>query len=187
MRFKDDNITTLLNALDTQNAEARNKLAKIVYQDMKCIAFNRLKSERRDCTYTVTALVHDAYMRLEKTNHTQWLNRKHFFGAVAETMRRILIERARYQQHKGRKESAKSIEFEDGLVIEAINARDAIDLDDALLELQRNDNVLAEIVKLKFFVGLSIDEIASVFECSARTIDRQWHVARAWLTAEMSK
>jgi RNA polymerase sigma factor (TIGR02999 family) len=187
MSARDENVTVLLNALDPENIDARNQLTEIIYEDLKRIAFNRLKLETEDNTYTVTALVHDAFVRLDKTNRTAWKNRKHFFGAVAETMRRILVERARYQKHKLRNQSNNSIEFDDGLVVDSISASDTIELDDALIELQKNDSELADIVKLKFYVGLSIEEIANIYECSGRTIDRQWQLARAWLTAEMAE
>lgn len=180
-------ITRILNEVSAGNSSARDKLARLVYQDLKRIAANRLRTESKNNTLTVTALVHEAFMRLDSTRQMSWQSRRHYFGAAAEAMRRILIDRARYHQRQRREGDKKAIPLDDGLQLEAIAPRELIALNDALSDLQQHDAQLAELVKLKYFVGLSIAEIAELLETSSRTVDRRWQAARAWLLMELGR
>lgn len=180
-----EDITILLNADSAENPVAKNTLATVIYDELRRIAYSKLKRENQDCTVTVTSMVHEAFIRLDKVENIEWDNRRHFYGAAAETMRRILIERARYHSHKGREAKKHAVEFDEDLAIKNIDASEFEGLNDALETLMKESPELADIVKLRFFVGLTNSEIADIFECSTRTIERQWQVARAWLMAEI--
>lgn len=183
--FDNEDITVLLNADSEENPLIKNALANIIYDELRRIAYSKLKRENKDCTVTVTSMVHEAFIRLDKVENVEWDNRRHFYGAAAETMRRILIDRARYHSHKGREAKRSAIEFDESISFENADTADLDGLNDALETLESESPDLAEIVKLRFYVGLTNSEIAEVFECSTRTIERQWQLARAWLMTEI--
>ncbi len=172
-------VTGLLQRWNAGDAEALQLLVPIVYEELKAIALRYLRNERAE-TLPCTALVHEAYLRLVDQTQVGWNGRAHFFGAAANVMRRILVDRAR------RRRSAKR---GDGVVPEDISlvtvaidpALDVIDLHDALTEYERIDPASARTLELRFFAGLSIDEAALVTQTSPATVKRQWSLARAWL------
>jgi RNA polymerase sigma factor (TIGR02999 family) len=180
-----DEITTLLHKSALGNPASESELIRLIYQDLKHIAINRLRGESENYTLTVTALVHEAFLRLSKLKNMTWQSRRHYFGAAAEAMRRILIDRARYHLCECREGDNKPIQLEEGLLLEDIRPKELLDLDDALFDLGRYDSELAEIVKLKYYAGLSINDIAELHKVSPRTIDRRWQAARAWLLSEI--
>lgn len=178
-------ITTFLNAGDSIDQGDQSKLYSLIYKDLKNIARNRLAAEYKQGTLTVTALVHEAFIKLDNVDSITWKNRRHYFGAAAEAMRRILIDRARYHSRQRREGEKNAIEFDEGIQVEGVKASELIELDDALEELESFDEEMAMIVKLKYFAGLSAEEIAPLTELSARTVSRKLQTARAWLLVQM--
>ena len=178
-------ITEVLQLSADGDDRARNTLAELVYQDLRRIAANRMASETND-SMGVTGLVHEAFLRLDQTVSMQFSNRRHFYGAAAQAMRRILVERARYHgaQKRGQKVAGLAIE-ELGVAIDGLSTEQMLSLDQVLEALDRYDSELATLVKLKFFVGLSTSEIAQVMDSSVRTTERRWRAARAWLASEL--
>ncbi len=178
-------ITQLLAAYgeDKQTSEA---LYAAVYGELKQIARNRMAMERSGHTLTPTALVHDAYLRLTAGSNSQWQNRKHFFAAAAEAMRRILIESARRRLAQRRRGEHVEITLSN-LADKQQQVDDAgiLALDQALSDLESHDANMAAVVKLRYFAGMTIAETAELMEVSPRTIDRLWMAARAWLIRAM--
>ena len=164
-----------------------------VYSDLRDLAHQRMSHERSDLTLQTTALVHEVYLRLMKDPDVTWENPRHFFGAAAEAMRRILIERARrYAAVKhggGRKRlNLEPSELDDAGSLDLSDGEGAIallELDDAMNELKARDEMLAEVVMLRYFAGLSVEETASTIGRSPRSVKRDWAFARAWLAERL--
>ena len=180
-------VTVLLTAIEQGDTHAAEQLLPLVYDELRRLAASRINRERTPQTLQATALVHEAFLRLVDTSTIQqWKTRGHFFGAAAEAMRRILIEKAR------RKERIKYggdvvREDLDLLEIEAASPReDLIAIDAALTKLQAVDATAAELVQLRYFAGLTIAETAAAMDISPRTADRVWVFAKAWLHREVS-
>lgn len=178
-------ITQVLQLSAAGDEHARNTLASLVYQDLRRIAANRMAGEAND-SMGVTGLVHEAFLRLEQTVSMKFSNRRHFYGAAAQAMRRILVERARYHSAQKRGQKVAGIAIEElGVEIEGLSTDQMLSLDQVLDALDQFDAELATLVKLKFFVGLSTTEIAQVMGSSVRTTERRWRAARAWLASEL--
>ncbi|MCZ6675204.1 MAG: ECF-type sigma factor [Verrucomicrobia bacterium] len=169
-----------------QDAE---RLLTLVYDELRKVAYSKMSLERSDLTLQPTALVHEAWIRLGGDNQPAWANRAHFFSAAAEAMRRILIERARRRQamrHGGGQQRVDSEELE-GLPESMNDDKHVIDLNDALTKLDLEDPRKAELVKLRYFVGLTIEETAKTMEISAPTAKRWWAYSRSWLFEKMAE
>jgi RNA polymerase sigma factor (TIGR02999 family) len=179
-------ITQILEAIESGDALAASELLPLVYEELRKLAEHRMRGESPDHTLEATALVHEAYIRLVGKEDPGWQNRGHFFAAAAEAMRRILIESAR---RKGRLRHGGAQERVD--LTEAMlagvggNGFDLIALDEALSKLEREDAAKAELVKLRFFAGLSVEQAAAVQRISRGTADRWWSYARAFLYCEL--
>lgn len=166
-----------------------------VYDELRAIAHARMRGERRGITLQSTELVHEAYMRLQPGDGRQWESRGQFFAAAAEAMRRILIDRARARGRKkrggdadGRPAPKLSLDLaEVAALADDEDPETILALDRALERLAQKDARAAEIVRLRFYAGLSIDEVAEYFETSSRTILRDWSFARAWLYGELTR
>ncbi|MEM8873750.1 MAG: ECF-type sigma factor [Planctomycetota bacterium] len=164
-----------------------------VYSELRDLAHSRMTHEKAGLTLQTTALVHEVYLRLMKNPEVTWENPRHFFGAAAEAMRRILIERARrYATHKrggGRKRVDLDGVVDAGAVLGNNGANDEavamLELNDALSELEQKDERMAEVVKLRYFGGLSVEETAAAIGGSSRTVKRDWAFARAWLAKRL--
>lgn len=180
-------LTAYLNDESVGTPSTQAKLIKMVYSDLKHIAINRLATESPNSTLTVTSLVHEAFLKLNNVHSMTWSSRRHYFGAAAEAMRRILIDRARYHLRNRREGAKASIPLEEGIHVEGVKPDELIALSDALTDLESFDEELAELVKLKFFAGLSAEEIAEIHETSPRTILRKIQSARAWLLVQVSQ
>lgn len=173
--------TQLLNAIGDGDLAAAEELLPLVYVELRRIARARMANERPGHTLQPTALVHEAYLRLVGDAEIEWVDRRHFYAAAARSMRRILIDRARRvarQKHGG---DLQRDVFADDLASEQPRADELLALDEALAGLEARDSTMAEIVKMRFFAGLTIAETAKVLDVSSRTVNRQWLVARAWL------
>ena len=183
----ESDVTKILKAIKAGRDGATDELLPVVYNELRELATNKLRHEAVGHTLQPTALVHEAYLRLIGSDDDDWENRGHFFGAAAEAMRRILIDRAR--SRKSQKKGGNAIQFSlDGLTeISEDKADELIALDEALNELEARDKVKAELVKLRFFVGLNMEECAQALDISLRTAERNWAYAKAWLHREISR
>jgi RNA polymerase sigma factor (TIGR02999 family) len=174
-------VTQILEAVGAGDAQAAEQLLPLVYEELRRLAAARMAQEPPGQTLQPTALVHEAWLRLVGDGNHQWNSRGHFFSAAAEAMRRILVESARRKRalrHGGGRERIDVASLD--LAVESGDDR-VVEIDDALTELARLDPTQAEVVKLRFFVGLKLDEIAILQGVSMKTIQRQWTHARAWL------
>ncbi len=181
-----DPVTQVLHAISRSEAGASEKLLPLVYAELRRLAGARMSQERPGQTLQPTALVHEAWLRLVSDGDRTWENRAHFFGAAAEAMRRILIERARQKSRLKHGGDHARLNIDD-LDLAGTSPDDKVLLvDEALVHLKVEDPELERIVVLKFFAGLSNEEIAETLGISKRTLDRQWAYARAWLFRKIS-
>lgn len=181
-------ITRILQAIAPGDSAATDKLLPLVYEDLRHLAASKLSHERPGQSLTATALVHEVYLRLigadrEKT----WANRRHFFAAAAEAMRRILINRARDRSRLKRGGGAHRISLDEIELALDTPSEELLALDEAVQALAAEDSDCAELVKLRFFSGLTIGEVADCLQVSRRTAERDWTYARAWLMEWLSR
>jgi RNA polymerase sigma factor (TIGR02999 family) len=177
-----DDLTKVLNALDGGDPRASEELLPLVYDELRRLAAVRLSQEVPGQTLQATALVHEVYLRLVEANGGQgWNGRGHFFAAAAEAMRRILINRARDGRRLKRGGGRRRVGLEDLAGATSADADALLDLDEALGRLAAAYPRPAELVKLRYFAGLGLDEAAAVLGISPSTADREWTFARAWL------
>ncbi|MBL8212288.1 MAG: sigma-70 family RNA polymerase sigma factor [Bryobacterales bacterium] len=179
-------VTLLLSELKSGRAEAAEQLLPLVYQELRRIAGAYMRRERSNHTLQATALVHEAYMQLVDQTRVDWKNRAHFFGVAAQLMRRILVEHARAHHAQKRGGNASKLSLDD--VINHFPDREVtlVALDDSLKELERLDPRQSRIVELRFFGGLTTEEVSEVMGISTATIEREWRSARAWLHTQLS-
>ena len=180
--MSDKPITQLLSEIKSGRQEVLGELLPLVYDELRRLADNYLRRERSDHTLQPTALVHEAYLRLVGQNPIEWQNRAHFFGIAARLMREILIEYARGRNRQKRGGGYKTqIVLSDAVSFNNQEQFDVIAVDEALNKLEKLDERQARIVELKFFGGLTIEEIAEVLEVSAATVKREWSTAKLLL------
>jgi|ERR1700722_782739 len=163
-----------------------DEAAASVYAELRRMAASYLRRERSGHTLQPTALVHEAYLRLQQQQVFEWRNKNHFFGVVAPIMRRILVDHSRRRHAAKRGGSVESISFEQAVLPDIERAADVIALDEALDALATRDPQQARIVEMRFFSGLSIEETADVIGLSPSTVKREWRIAKAWLGRELS-
>jgi len=180
-------ITQLLVDLRRGSPEADAKLAPLVYTQLRRLAAHYMKHERPGHTLQPTALVNEAYLRLVAWQEANWKDRAHFFRVAARLMRQILVEHARARSAGKRGGSIQKITLDEALEFSPERSDELIALDDALQSLERLDPRQTQIVELRFFVGLSVEETAEALGISARTVKRDWNVARAWLHGELTQ
>jgi RNA polymerase sigma factor (TIGR02999 family) len=180
-------VTRILNAIEQGDAQAADKLLPLVYEELRRLAAQKMSHERPGQTLEATALVHEAYIRLVGAEAQNWSGRTHFFAAAAEAMRRILIENARRKQRHKHGADHHRVDLEDSKIAIEGPSTDLIALDEALTKLTEEDRVVADLVKLRYFAGLTIEQAAAVLGVSSRTADRYWAYARAWLYQQITK
>ena len=183
-----DDFTQILLSIEEGDPSATEKLLPLIYDELRRYAAQKLADEKSGQTLQATALVHEVFLRLVgSANEAKWNSRAHFFGAAAEAMRRILIDRAREKKSQ-RRGGGRTREKLTGIeqTIEA-PSDDLLALDDALVRLEASDPRKAELVKLRYFAGLTIPQVADVLGVSTATADRDWSYARVWLHAEIKK
>jgi RNA polymerase sigma factor (TIGR02999 family) len=183
-------ITTLLKAAREGDAGASNELLPLVYEELRRLAASRLADERPGQTLEATALVHEAYLRLagpegDGNSDNLWSGRGHFFAAAAEAMRRILIESARRKQSQKRGGHRQRLTLDSGALVSSEPDEDVLALDEALRRLESEQPVKAQLVKLRYFAGLTQAQAAQSLGISVTTADRYWAYARAWLHQEI--
>lgn len=179
------NVTQILNSLGEGQVRGE-ELLPVVYQELRRLASRKLASEKRGQTLQATALVHEAYLRLVDVQHQQrWDSRGHFFAAAAEAMRRILVESARRKASLKRGGDWARQELAESQVAATEADDDLLALDEALDKLAEADSQAAELVKLRYFSGLTIPQAAEVLDIGTRSADRLWAYAKAWLREEI--
>jgi len=180
-------MTQILDALQAGDALAGERLLPLVYSELRQLAAVRMAQEAPGQTLQPTALVHEAWLRLVSAEHQNWQSRAHFFGAAAEAMRRILIERARRKQAAKRGARAAHVDLDQVDVAATTDDDTLLAINDALEKLALEDASCAELVKLRFFVGLDYIDAAKALGISERTAKRYWTFARAWLYRELNE
>ena len=179
-------VTEILRKVEAGDSKAAEQLLPLVYAELRRLAAARMAQENPGQTLQATALVHEAYLRLVRTESRKWDSRGHFFSAAAEAMRRILIDRARKQSVRKRHGLRSRVDIDEVADLFSPDG-DMLQLDEALEKLQQHDPQAAELVKLRFFAGLTHEEAASVLGVTRRVADRMWRVSRAWLSREISR
>jgi RNA polymerase sigma factor (TIGR02999 family) len=179
-------ITELLAAWSDGGEAARSKVVEIVYQELRRIAERHLRTERHDHSLTPTALVHEAYLKLVDQRRVHWQNRRHFFGIAAHVMRRILVDHARARA-AAKRGNGTTVALEEVDVAVAPIDVDIVALDAALEKLTRLDPRQSQLVELRFFGGLTVDETAAVLDVAPITVKREWALARSWLFRELQR
>jgi RNA polymerase sigma factor (TIGR02999 family) len=177
-------VTRLLQNLNEGKGEAVDELIPLVYAELRRLASHYLKSEREGHTLQPTALVHEAFLKLVEQD-TRWQNRGHFFAMAANQMRRILVDYARSYKAEKRGGAAEKVSLDDAFVFVKEKPAEMIALDEALQELAKIDQRRSQVVELRFFGGLSNEEIAEVLGVHVNTVVRDWSLARAWLKTQI--
>jgi RNA polymerase sigma factor (TIGR02999 family) len=180
-----DDVTQILSRIESGDPSASEQLLPLVYDELKRLAAHRLAQERPDQTLQATALVHEAYLRLIGANTVaDWDSRGHFFAAAAEAMRRILVEQAR---KRARRQAilGPQVPLDERALVSEFGDEELLRLDEALRELEVHDAVAAQIVKLRFFSGLTMMQAADALGLPLRTAERTWAYARSWLHHEL--
>src|SRR6266446_4786834 len=178
-------VTELLAQWSHGDDAALAELTPLVYEELRRIAHRHMGGQRPDHTLQTTALVNEAYLRLADQTNPNWQNRAHFFAVAARAMRQIVVSYARSQRSQKRGGGALKVELDEVAVVSPGEAKEIVELHEALEELATLDSRKAEVVELKYFGGLNYDEIAEVLKVSKITVRRDWEFARAWLHREL--
>jgi RNA polymerase sigma factor (TIGR02999 family) len=181
-----NDVTQILSAMERGDQSASEQLLPLVYQELRKLAAARLAQEKPGQTIQPTVLVHEAYLRLvDIPQQTKWNGRGHFFSAAAEAMRRILIENARRKQCERRGGGRQRVDLDLANPTAEVRDDELLALDEALVRLEQRWPDKAQLVKLRYFAGMTIPEAASAMEISHATAERHWTFARAWLHAQL--
>ncbi len=180
-------VTRILHAIERGEPHAAEALLPLVYEELRKLAAARMARENPDNTLQPTALVHEAWLRLAANEAIEWSGRAHFFGAAAEAMRRILIDRARRKSALRHGGGHLRVELENADIASPVLDEKILAINEALERLASHDQTKAELVKLRYFAGLTLEEAARVLDISESTARRHWVFARAWLHKEISK
>ena len=178
-------ITVLLRRVSAGDRTAQSELLPIVYAQLLRMAKQQFRSERRGHTLQPTALVSELYLRVIRDSEIEWQDRAHFFAVSAQTIRRILVDHARSVNAHRRPNPHMRLDLDDVLVYSDEHASQIVEVDEALKRLAERDPRMAQIVEMRVFAGLSMDEMAVALGVSERTVKRDWAVARAWLSKEL--
>ena len=179
-------VTRILESIERGNAQASLELLPLVYEELRKLAAHKMANEAAGQTLQPTALVHEAWLRLSGAENQQWDGRGHFFAAAAESMRRILIERARQRRSLKRGSNFERVNLDEIDVATLADSDALLLIDEALEKLEKEDAMAAQLVKLRFFTGMTNDEAGAALGVSGRTAKRYWTFARAWLFQELS-
>lgn len=185
MRPLRHDVTQLLVAWSNGDEAARDQLVPLVYEELHRLAHHYMSRERPGHTLQTSALVNEAFVRLVDQD-VHWQNRSHFFGIAAQMMRRVLVDYARSRQYQKRGRNVVQVSLKEALIVSDEQAAEVVALDDALKSLATFDQRKCQIVELRFFAGLSIEEAAEVLGISPGTVKRDWTLAKAWLRKEIT-
>lgn len=180
-------VTSLLNKLAAGDQEAAAQLVPLVYEELRRMAARRLRQERPDHTLQATALVHEAYVKLAAQRSAKWQNRAQFFGVASQVMRRILVDYARKQQRIRRGGKQQKVSLDDVLLVSPDRTEEVLTVHESLSRLEKLDARQARIVELRYFGGLTVEEIAEVVCISTKTVMRELNVAKAWLYGDLKE
>lgn len=180
-------VTELLLAWGEGDRSALDRMIPLVHAELRHIAARYMARERLGHTLQPTALVNEVYLRLVDVERVRWQNRAHFLAVAARLMRRILVDFARSRRYQKRGGGGEHVAFDEALVIDIGRGHDLLALDDALDELARVDGRQSQIVVMRFFAGLTVEEIAGVLGVSTATVMRDWKLAKAWLLRELDR
>jgi RNA polymerase sigma-70 factor (ECF subfamily) len=180
-------VTSLLNKLAAGDQEAAAQLVPLVYEELRRLAARRLRQERPDHTLQATALVHEAYVKLAAQRSAKWQNRAQFFGVASQVMRRILVDYARGQQRIRRGGKQQKVSLDDVLLVSPERTEEVLSVHESLSRLEKLDARQARIVELRYFGGLTVEEIAEVVGISTKTVMRELNVAKAWLYGDLKE
>jgi RNA polymerase sigma factor (TIGR02999 family) len=182
---KTDRVTGLLQAWGHGDDAALEQMIPFVHRELRRIAHRYMTGERQGHTLQTTALVNEAYLRLVDSRKVNWRNRAHFFAISAQLMRRILVDFARARGYQKRGGGAQEIKFDEEIMGPKERGRNVLALDDALMALSKVDPRKSQVVELRFFGGLSLEETAEVLKVCPDTVLRDWRMAKAWLAREL--
>ena len=176
----------MLLAWNEGDRDAFDALLPLVYEELRRQAARYMRRERTDHTLQATALVNEAYLRLIAIQHVQWQNRAHFFAMAARLMRRILVDDARAKGYQKRGAGAPMLSLDEALIVPVQPARDLVALDDALTALAAIDVRKSQVVEMRFFGGLTLEDTAEALQVSRDTVKRDWKFAKLWLLRELA-
>ena len=181
-------VTRILNAIEQGDARAADELLPLVYEELRLLAGKKLLRERPGQTLQATALVHEAYIRLVGAEDQSWDNKGHFFKAAAEAMRRILVENARRKRSPKHGGDRKRMDLNEAILVvgDRVPSETMIALDEALDKLYQRDKIKADVVRLRYFAGLTSEQAAGILKISPTTAKRYWIYSRAWLLREIT-
>jgi RNA polymerase sigma-70 factor (ECF subfamily) len=179
-------ITQLLLAWSEGDSEALDRLAPLVYAELHRLAKSYMRKERARHTMQTTALIHEAYLRLIDAGQVEWRNRAHFFGVASRAMRQILVAMARERGCQKRGGGARQVSLDEAMMIDEGRDEDLVALDEALGALAKIDARKAQVVEMRFFGGLTEEEISAALGVSTETVRRDWRLARSWLRRKLS-
>jgi RNA polymerase sigma-70 factor (ECF subfamily) len=180
-------VTSLLNKLAAGDQEAAAQLVPLVYEELRRLAARRLRQERPDHTLQATALVHEAYLKLSAQGNAKWQNRTQFFAVASHVMRRILVDYARGQQRIRRGGKQQKVSLDDVVLVSPDRTEEVLTVHESLSRLEKLDARQARIVELRYFGGLTVEEIAEVVGISTKTVTRELNVAKAWLYGDLKE
>lgn len=178
-------VTDLLVAWGKGDENARDELIPLVYAELHRLAHYYMVRERPTHTLQTSGLVNEAFLRLVDQREVHWKNRSHFFGIAAQMMRRVLVDYARNRQYAKRGGHARQVSLDEAFIISDERSEEVVALDEALNRLSEFDSRKSQIVELRFFCGLSVEETAEILNVSSATVKRDWMLAKAWLRREM--
>jgi RNA polymerase sigma-70 factor (ECF subfamily) len=179
-------VTVLLQAWSEGDKSALDKLAPLIYDELRRLAKRYMSRERPSATMETGALLNEAFLRLVHWKSARWQNRSHFYGLAAQIMRRVLVDHARSRAFQKRGGEARAVSLDEALVVSPQRSPDIVALDEALTRLAAIDERKSKVVELRFFGGLSVEETAEVLQISPFTVIRDWNFAKAWLHTELS-
>jgi RNA polymerase sigma factor (TIGR02999 family) len=184
----DSEITQLLASLkDGDRTAVAARLMPLVYDEFRALAARYMRHERPDHTLQPTALVHEAYLRLIDQTRVDWQGRTHFFAVGAQAIRRILVDHARQRQRQKRGGAAGRVALDESVALAPQRSEEILALDEAMQKLAELDPRQAEVVEMRFFGGMNVEEVAGVLGVSKRTVEGDWTMARAWLMRELTR
>jgi RNA polymerase sigma-70 factor, ECF subfamily len=187
MPSTDGQVTLLLKAMNRGDKSAADQLLPIVYSELHRLAKSYMSRERRDHTLQPTALINQAYLRIAQQEHMEWQNHAHFIGFAANVMRRVLVDHARERNAAMRGGGRMRVELDDGIAASPETSAEILQLEEALTRLEQLNPRQAQVVEMRYFGGLSVEEVASILGIAPRSVKRDWALARMWLYQEIQK